>query len=295
MSSELGLVVRMSCRARAIDASSRCGGQRGPRWSIADCVRLPMSLCVPEITTCAPAASASCGRRSWKRKCAPQASSTTSATPRSSQTSARPRMSAAAPKYVGLTTKAARAPGVRSSASASSSAATQCAIPSSSSSPGTTNAGRAPLSTRPWIVLECTLRWTTTSRQVPPSATQSAWPASVAPLTRNHVRRAPQVAAASRCARASGGSAPPMSIALDARGDVERQAVAERRGELRRRAAAALVGRDVEAGGPPRGVALDRLEVRSPGPGGRGLDVGRGGRGDRRGHAVRNGASAATP
>ncbi len=55
--------------------------------------------------------------------------------------------------------------GDASSAAASASGVRQCAIPSSGSSSGATNAGRRPLITIPSITEEWTLRWTTTSRR----------------------------------------------------------------------------------------------------------------------------------
>ena len=82
-------------RAGGLDAASRSGrprarraGSPSPRCSIADCVRLPTILCVLETTRSAPSESACSGSSSWKARCAPQASSTTSGTPCAWATSA---------------------------------------------------------------------------------------------------------------------------------------------------------------------------------------------------------------
>jgi hypothetical protein len=75
----LGLVEVTSRSARSMAASSK--RPPAPRCSMADCVRLPACLCVLEMTRSAPAASACCGSASQKARCAPHASSTTSATP----------------------------------------------------------------------------------------------------------------------------------------------------------------------------------------------------------------------
>ena len=65
---------------------------------MADCVRLPTILWVLEITRSAPSASAWSGRSSWKARCAPQDSSTTSGTPCECATSSSAATSAIAPK-----------------------------------------------------------------------------------------------------------------------------------------------------------------------------------------------------
>jgi hypothetical protein len=157
---EVGLVDSTSVTARSTTSGSIPTGSRAT-CSIADWVRLPTILCVLEMTRSAPAASACSGSRSWNARCAPQASSTTSGTPRACATSARPRTSATAPKYVGETAVAPTASGAAVSASSSESGVRQCAMPSSWSSSGATKVGRRPERITPSIVLECALRCTT--------------------------------------------------------------------------------------------------------------------------------------
>ena len=85
-------------------------------------------------------------------------------------------------------------------------------MPSSSSISGATNVGRIPESTSASIVLECPLRWSTTSSPRWASAIPAATLPCEAPLTRNQVRRAPQASAASCCARSNGVGVGPMSM-----------------------------------------------------------------------------------
>ena len=84
-------------------------------------------------------------------------------------------------------------------------------MPSSGSISGATKLGRRPLSTRPSITEEWTLRWTTTRSPTWASARQVVWLPCEAPLTRNQVRRAPQASAASSCACWNGVGSGPMS------------------------------------------------------------------------------------
>ena len=92
----LGLVDSVRVTAR----SSRLGSTLPPtpRWRIADWVRLPTILWTEETITSAPLESALAGRRSEKRRCAPQASSQKSGTSRECATSASAATSATAPK-----------------------------------------------------------------------------------------------------------------------------------------------------------------------------------------------------
>ncbi len=106
---------------------------------------------------------------------------------------------------------AARAPGARSSAAASASGTTPCAMPSSRSYSGATNAGTPPDSTSPSITEACELRCSTTRSPGPASARHSAWLPCVAPLVRNHERAAPCASAASCSARSYGVGAGPRS------------------------------------------------------------------------------------
>ena len=72
-----GRADQLQCRAPRRARRSRLPAP-GPRCSMADWVRLPTSLWVPDSTRSAPAAMACSGRASWKAKCEPQASSTIS-------------------------------------------------------------------------------------------------------------------------------------------------------------------------------------------------------------------------
>src|SRR3954462_5463856 len=121
---------------------------------MADCVKLPTTLCVLDTTRSAPSASACAGSSSENARCAPHASSTINGTPWACATSACPATSATAPKYVGETTIAATALGVAVSAASSVSGVTVCAIRSSSSSSGAMNVGLSPDTTSPSIVDE---------------------------------------------------------------------------------------------------------------------------------------------
>ena len=112
---------------------------------------------------------------------------------------------------MGETTIAATASGVASSAAASDSGVSPWAMPSSGSSSGATKLGRIPFSTSPSITEEWTLRCTTTSSPMWPSAIEVAWLPCEAPLIRNQVRRAPQASAASSCACWNGVGSGPMS------------------------------------------------------------------------------------
>ena len=113
-------------------------------------------------------------------------------------------------------------PGSDSSAASRASGVTQCAMPSSWSISGATNVGRRPESTRPSMIEEWTLRWTTTRPRwggpvasLPVAwarAMQIAWFPPDAPLTRNQLRWAPQASAARRCARWKGVGSGPTSI-----------------------------------------------------------------------------------
>ena len=103
---------------------------------------------------------------------------------------------------------AARASGVR-----------QWATPSSSSISGATNVGFRPLSTRPSITDEWTLRCTIADLPRWARAMQIAWLPPEAPLTRNQLRFAPQASAASRCAcwnGVSSGSGPMSTSSMPA-------------------------------------------------------------------------------
>ncbi len=120
-------------------------------------------------------------------------------------------MRATAPKYVGETSITASASGFASRVASSASGMTQCAMPSSGSISGGTNAGSSPESTRPSMMEEWTLRWTTTvPRSGGPARVwsaawakvmQIAWLPPEAPFSRNQLRFAPQASAASCCAR----------------------------------------------------------------------------------------------
>ncbi len=97
--------------------------------------------------------------------------------------------------------KAARASGVRASAAASASGVTPWVIPSAGSYSAATNVGIPPLRTSPSTTDACELRCATTWVPSGASARQSAWLPWVAPLVRNHERRAPYASAASSSAR----------------------------------------------------------------------------------------------
>ena len=86
---------------------------------------------------------------------------------------------------------AARACGAAASAAASASGVTPCAMPRSGSYSGATKAGMPPLSTSPSTTEACELRCATTIAPSGASARHSAWLPCVAPLVRNHERRAP--------------------------------------------------------------------------------------------------------
>src|SRR3954452_13848637 len=179
---------------------------------MADCVKLPTTLCVLDTTRSPPSVSACAGSSSENARCAPHASSTSSGTPCACATSACPATSATAPKYVGETTIAATAPGVALSAWSRVAGVTVCAIRSSSSSSGAMNVGRSPDSTRPSIVEEWQLRCTTTSRPRWASAMQATWLHCDAPPVTNHVRCAPHASAASACACWKGVGSEPASM-----------------------------------------------------------------------------------
>ena len=97
-------------------------------------------------------------------------------------------------------------------------------MPRSGSSSGATKAGRSPDTIRPSIVLEWTLRCTTTSLPDCASARQAAWLPCEAPLIRNQLRAAPHASAASSCACWNGVGSGPGVDALGERGDVEASA-----------------------------------------------------------------------
>ena len=85
-------------------------------------------------------------------------------------------------------------------------------MPSSGSISGATKTGRRPDTISPSIVLEWTLRCTTTCSPPCASARQAAWLPCEAPLIRNQVRSAPHACAASSCARWNGVGSGPASM-----------------------------------------------------------------------------------
>ena len=120
----------------------------------------------------------------------------------------------------------------------------------------------APTATRPSIVLEWTLRCTTTCSPACASARHATWLPCEAPLMRNHVRRAPHASAASCCARWNGvGSAPASmpSISAGMSSSSARSPKASTIAGFGRRTA--LVAGHVEAPGPALGVRAQRVEV----------------------------------
>ena len=135
-------------------------------------------------------------------------------------------------------------------------------MPSSGSSSGAAKVGRMPLSTRPSITEEWTLRWTTTSAPAWASARQIVWLPCEAPLIRNQVRRAPQAPAARSwaCWNGVGGGAD--VDPLGDRGDVVAQAgLPDQLAHRRVGAGAALVARDLEAPGVAGRVGQQRVDV----------------------------------
>ena len=135
------------------------------RWSIAAWVRLPTILWVEEITRSAPLEIASGGSSGWKRRCAPQASSTTSGSvPGVGHLGEARDVGAGAEVGGGDRDRRDRARRRGRAPPSSASGVMQCATPSSGSSSGETKAGRRPERMRPSITEEWTFRWITTSR-----------------------------------------------------------------------------------------------------------------------------------
>ena len=137
-------------------------------------------------------------RRAARRARAPPRRARARPPPRRSRSATRPsRRSLRASRRA----RASSAAGVR-----------QWAMPRSGSSSGATNAGRSPDTIRPSIVLECTLRCTTTLVPDCASARQAAWLPCEAPLIRNQLRAAPQASAASSWACWKGVGSGPASM-----------------------------------------------------------------------------------
>ena len=112
------------------------------------------------------------------------------------------------------------------------------------------------------MVLECALRWTTTSSPRCASASPTARLPCEAPLTRNHARLAPQASAASRWARSNGVGCSAEVDSVCQRRDVEAEGLlADRAQQPLIGALAALVPGHVQARGTPLGVLDERVEV----------------------------------
>ncbi len=119
--------------------SRRCRLRRWPRaTSTDDCVMPLMSLCVLATMASAPADMASSGRPLQKRRCGPQAWSTTSGRPAPCATPAMASSAAHTPLLLGETTNTALASGCSATAAATRSTGTFRGMPQSGSISGST-------------------------------------------------------------------------------------------------------------------------------------------------------------
>ena len=139
-----------------------------------------------------------------------------SGTPHASHSAAAPATSESTPWYVGDTRRtAATDPGAaRPSAARTSAAGTPTLSPLAASYAGGSQTGAAPDAISAATADRCALRGSSTAGVATPRCRASCTHASTAaitpavePLTRYHVRAAPNASAASACARAIGPSA----------------------------------------------------------------------------------------